>query len=154
MAEESVRISKPRRWDVPFSKDMTEADVDLLMKHPPFNRIDESKFPASVPLRGILLNDAQLRRFDDGDIVVREGDYGNSAFVIVTGLVFCGWFLLFFSPGPDARTSGTAEEKLFSICCATLGTTTLPGSAQLWARQGNRDRNRGGKGPRERKEDK
>ena len=49
MAEESVRISKPRRWDVPFSKDMTEADVDLLMKHPPFNRIYEKKFPSSVP---------------------------------------------------------------------------------------------------------
>ena len=64
MAEEPVRISKPRRWDVPFSKDMTEADVELLMKHRPFNRIDESKFPSSAPLRGILLNDAQLRRFD------------------------------------------------------------------------------------------
>jgi Fe-S-cluster-containing dehydrogenase component/CRP-like cAMP-binding protein len=87
MAEEPVRISKPRRWDIPFGKDMTEADVDLLMKHRPFNRIDESKFPASAPLRGILLNDAQLRRFEDGDIIVREGDYGNSAFFIFTGLV-------------------------------------------------------------------
>src|SRR5215472_11891865 len=87
MAEESVRISKPRRWDVPFGKEMTEADVEQLMHKSPFDRIDESKFPSSVPLRGILLNDTQLRHFENGDIVVREGDYGNSAFFIVSGAV-------------------------------------------------------------------
>jgi Fe-S-cluster-containing dehydrogenase component/CRP-like cAMP-binding protein len=86
MAEEPVRISKPQRWDVPFG-DMTEADVELLMQQPPFNRIDGSKFPESVPLWGILLNDAQLRPFENGDIIVREGDYGNSAFFIVSGAV-------------------------------------------------------------------
>jgi Fe-S-cluster-containing dehydrogenase component/CRP-like cAMP-binding protein len=87
MAEEAVSISKPHRWDVPFGKDMTEADVDGLMQQAPFDRIDESKFPASSPLRGILLNDAQLRNFENGDIVVREGDYGNSAFFIVSGAI-------------------------------------------------------------------
>ncbi len=87
MAEEPVRISKPQRWDVPFGNDMTEDEVERLMQQAPFNRIDESKFPSSAPLRGILLNDAQLRRFENGDIVVREGDYGNSAFFIVSGAV-------------------------------------------------------------------
>jgi Fe-S-cluster-containing dehydrogenase component/CRP-like cAMP-binding protein len=87
MAEEPVRISKPQRWDVPFGADMTESDVERLMQQAPFNRIDESKFPSSAPLRGILQNDAQLRRFEKGDIVVREGDYGNSAFFIVSGTV-------------------------------------------------------------------
>ena len=87
MAEEPVIISKPRRWDIPFGKEMTEGDVELLMQQPPFDRIDSSKFPSSVPLWGILLNDAQLRRFENGDIIVREGDYGNSAFFIVNGAV-------------------------------------------------------------------
>ena len=87
MAEEPVRISKPQRWDVPFGEDMTEARVERLMQQAPFNRIDESKFPSSAPLRGIFLNDARLRRFEDGDIVVREGDYGSSAFFIVSGAV-------------------------------------------------------------------
>jgi Fe-S-cluster-containing dehydrogenase component/CRP-like cAMP-binding protein len=66
---------------------MTEGDVELLMQQPPFDRIDSNKFPSSVPLWGILLNDAQLRRFENGDIIVREGDYGNSAFFIVNGAV-------------------------------------------------------------------
>ncbi len=87
MAEEQVRISKPQRWDIPFGEDMTEARVERLMQQAPFNRIDESKFPSSAPLRGIFLNDARLRRFEDGDIVVREGDYGSSAFFIVSGAV-------------------------------------------------------------------
>jgi Fe-S-cluster-containing dehydrogenase component/CRP-like cAMP-binding protein len=87
MAEESVRISRPQRWDVPFGKDMTEGDVERLMQQAPFNWIDQRKFPASIPFRGILLNDAQLRRYENGDIVVREGDYGNSAFFIVSGAV-------------------------------------------------------------------
>jgi Fe-S-cluster-containing dehydrogenase component/CRP-like cAMP-binding protein len=87
MAEEPVSISKPQRWDVPFGEDMTEARVERLMQQAPFNRIDESKFPSSAPLRGIFLNDARLRRFEDGDIVVREGDYGSSAFFIVSGAV-------------------------------------------------------------------
>ena len=87
MAEETVRISKPQRWDIPFGEDMTEARVERLMQQAPFNRIDESKFPSSAPLRGIFLNDARLRRFEDGDIVVREGDYGSSAFFIVSGAV-------------------------------------------------------------------
>ena len=87
MAEESVRISRPQRWDVPFGKDMTEGDVERLMQQAPFNWIDQRKFPSSAPFRGILLNDAQLRRFENGDIVVREGDYGNSAFFIVSGAV-------------------------------------------------------------------
>jgi Fe-S-cluster-containing dehydrogenase component/CRP-like cAMP-binding protein len=87
MAEEPVRISKPQRWDIPFGEDMTEARVERLMQQAPFNRIDESKFPSSAPLRGIFLNDARLRRFEDGDIVVREGDYGSSAFFIVSGAV-------------------------------------------------------------------
>ena len=80
-------MSKPRRWDTPFGEGMKETDVEFLLQQAPFNRIDAGKFPSSVPLRGILLNDAQLRRFENGDIVVREGDYGNSAFFIVGGAV-------------------------------------------------------------------
>src|SRR6202165_2054244 len=87
MAEEPVRISKPQRWDVPFGEDMTEARVERFIQEAPFNRIDEIKFPPAAPLRDIFLNDARLRRFEDGDIVVREGDYGSSAFFIVSGAV-------------------------------------------------------------------
>jgi len=84
---EAIRaeFQKPERWDVPFGDQMTEADVDRLMAVPPFSLMDETKFPASAPLRGILLNDSRIQRYTPGAIVVREGDYGNSAFFVQSG---------------------------------------------------------------------
>ena len=66
---------------------MTEDAVDRLLAMAPFSAMDPKRFPPTIPLRGILLNDAAMRRFDRGDIIVREGDYGNSAFLIVVGAV-------------------------------------------------------------------
>jgi len=47
--------------------------------------MDEAAFSKNVPLRGILKNDCRLIEFSKGDIIVREGDYGSSAFLIVDG---------------------------------------------------------------------
>jgi Fe-S-cluster-containing dehydrogenase component/CRP-like cAMP-binding protein len=80
-------ISRPQRWDVPFSESMAEADVDRLLTIAPFSTVDPSRFPESIPFDGILLNDARLRAFAPGDIIVREGDYGNSAFFVLSGSV-------------------------------------------------------------------
>jgi Fe-S-cluster-containing dehydrogenase component/CRP-like cAMP-binding protein len=93
MAEELISIKRPARWDVPFwqeisegqAREMTAADVDRLMALPLFSRMDPARFPAATPLRDILLNDARLRGIKKGDIVVRQGDYGNSAFIILSG---------------------------------------------------------------------
>ena len=81
------RAAAPERWDKPFSPDMSEVDVDLLLAHPLFVSTQPGRFPASIPLRGILKNDARLRRFQQGEIIVRQGDYGHSAFVILDGAV-------------------------------------------------------------------
>jgi len=80
-------IERPQRWDVPFGPDMTEADVDRLLSIEPFKSIDPLKFPESTPLRGIMLNDTRIARFKSGDLVVREGDYGHSAFLVLSGKV-------------------------------------------------------------------
>jgi Fe-S-cluster-containing dehydrogenase component/CRP-like cAMP-binding protein len=87
VATEPVGISRPQRWDVPFGPEMTDEDVDRLLLLPPFNRIDPRHFLPSLPLRGILLNDCRMRRYDEGDIIVRGGDYGNSAFYVISGAV-------------------------------------------------------------------
>lgn len=87
MEDTPLSIPRPARWDVPFGPEMTEADVDRLLEVPPFSRIDPKCFPAKIPLKGILANDARLVRYLPGDIVVREGDWGNSAYFILTGAV-------------------------------------------------------------------
>jgi Fe-S-cluster-containing dehydrogenase component/CRP-like cAMP-binding protein len=87
MSEPTATISRPQRWDVPFDNKMDAAVVDRLLGIAPFSRIDPANFPQSTPLRDILLNDTSLRSFRRGELIVREGDYGNSAFFIISGSV-------------------------------------------------------------------
>jgi Fe-S-cluster-containing dehydrogenase component/CRP-like cAMP-binding protein len=47
--------------------------------------MDPARFPKRTPLRDILRNDTRLRRFRRGEIIVRQGDYGTSAFLILSG---------------------------------------------------------------------
>ncbi|MDB6115332.1 MAG: hypothetical protein JWQ83_841 [Lacunisphaera sp.] len=81
------RHAAPERWDSPFSEEMGDGDVDGLLAHPLFVSTDPARFPASIPLRGILKNDARLRKYSRGEIIVRKGDYGHSAFMILDGTV-------------------------------------------------------------------
>ena len=64
---------------------MTELDVERLLEIPEIAAVEESKFPSHCPLRGILKNDARIIKYSAGDIVIREGDYGNSAFLVLGG---------------------------------------------------------------------
>ena len=77
--------SRPQRWDEPFGADMTDADVERLLSVPEIKAIEAEKFPSRISLAGILRNDSRIVRYKVGDIVIREGDYGNSAFLILKG---------------------------------------------------------------------
>ncbi|HEY1662582.1 MAG TPA: cyclic nucleotide-binding domain-containing protein [Verrucomicrobiae bacterium] len=78
-------LERPHRWDVPFGPGMTETDVERLFATVPFRDMDAAKFPKRTPLRDILRNDTRLLRFRKGEIIVRQGDYGTSAFLILNG---------------------------------------------------------------------
>jgi len=78
-------IARPQRWDAPFGPEMADADVERLSALPEFASIDADAFPKHTPLEGILRNDTRIVRYHPGDIIVREGDYGNSAFLVVNG---------------------------------------------------------------------
>ena len=83
----AVLIQRPRRWDNPFSADMTDANVDEILGIELFSNMDAEKFPASTPLRDIIRNDMCIRHYRGGDIVIRAGDYGTSAFIVMSGKV-------------------------------------------------------------------
>ena len=82
MSEFEIAVARPQRWNDPFGE-MTEQDVDALLRVEPFRSIDASTFPPSLPLRGILLGDTRICKYEPGDVIVREGDYGNSAFLVL-----------------------------------------------------------------------
>jgi len=85
MPPTSPTVERPQRWDAAFDPAMTEADVDHLLAIPPFNQMNPEKFPRRTPLREILKHDTSIRRYRIGEIIVRQGDYGTSAFLILSG---------------------------------------------------------------------
>ncbi len=80
-------VERPQRWDVAFDPAMTDADVDRLLALPPFSDMPAEQFSKRTPLREILRNDTSIRRYRKGEIIVRQGDYGTSAFMILSGTV-------------------------------------------------------------------
>lgn len=82
-----MSADRPNRWDVPFDVNMSEEMVNRILLEEPFRSLDETRFPKALPLRGILKNDSRVLSYNRGDVVVREGDYGSSAFFILKGKV-------------------------------------------------------------------
>jgi Fe-S-cluster-containing dehydrogenase component/CRP-like cAMP-binding protein len=74
-------IKRAGRRDYPFSDDM-ERHADRLLATEPFASMDRQRLPK---LREILLHDTRLRAFKKGEIIVRQGDYGTSAFMVLAG---------------------------------------------------------------------
>ncbi len=82
-----IALPRPRRWDEPMDPLMSDSDVAYLRSRQPFASLDPAAFPRSTPLEGILKNDCRLRRCEPGEVIVREGDYGSSAFLVLSGCV-------------------------------------------------------------------
>lgn len=87
MSTTSSLVNRPQRWDAPFGESMTDADVAELLCLAPFRHMDSARFSASLPLAGILKNDARIVTCRDDEMIIREGDYGSSAFLILDGTV-------------------------------------------------------------------
>lgn len=101
----SVIPTKPKRWDQPFSNEMNDATVDAVLAYEPFKPIkleyDECRrrgdqiAPVILKkaerkmqkLRDLIRYDCSLRRCRSGEILIREADYGTSAFFILKGAV-------------------------------------------------------------------
>ena len=102
------QISRPQRWDNPFDGNLTDDDVEYILNLPLFKGMDAEQFPNHLPLSGIVKNDMRLGVCQRGDILVREGDYGNSAFLVLDGKV-----TVILPPGLSDLARGESQaEKL------------------------------------------
>ncbi len=84
MVNTSVFIHKPVRDDARFGPEMTEEALSRLLSLEFFQDLDPARLDM---LRDLLRRDARLVRYKRGDIVLREGDYGNTAYLILNGNV-------------------------------------------------------------------
>ena len=78
---------RPQRWDAAFDLQVTDAEVSRLLSVPPFSGMLPENFPARLSLRDILKHDTRIKRYRRGEIVVRAGDHGTSAFLVMSGQV-------------------------------------------------------------------
>ena len=114
MAEESI-FKRAGRRDWPFSDD-TAQHLERLLATSPFSEMDPQRLPK---LREILLLDTKVRIFKKGELIVRQGDYGTSAFMMLAGRA-----RVVLSPELPERMIGrreTARKPFFRLM------------AQLWA---------------------
>lgn len=80
-------IKRQQQREKLFDEHMRDADVEQLLRIRPFKAMDASLFPSQNSLHKILKTDTRIRRFDAGEVIVRQGDYGDSAFLILAGAV-------------------------------------------------------------------
>lgn len=106
----TIAIQRPQRWDVPFGGVMTDEVADRVLETPIFQAIDANQFPASKSLRDIIRNDTKVTRYRRGDIIVRDGDYGSSAFVILQSEV-----RVLLDPEGNREISGRREPNKGSL---------------------------------------
>lgn len=80
-----IVVQRPKRWDNPFDSELSDAAVDRIMDLDLFRNMDTTKFSDKVTLRDIVRNDTRVQRYKAGDIIVRTGDYGTTAFLVISG---------------------------------------------------------------------
>lgn len=73
-------------FDVPMSPNMSSRRLKWLAKHPIFQDL-QPVFRDSPRFEKLLRTHTRMVDCEEGDIVVREGDWGNSAFIVLTGEV-------------------------------------------------------------------
>lgn len=122
LAELTRQAGKPDRWDEPLDPLMTDEDVDGLLTVEPFSGMKQEKPSDLSKLRGILKGDTAIRDYLPGGIVVRRGDYGTSAYLVLEGEVE-----VVLKPHIDPKLLGRAETGKKKGFASRL--------AQLWSNQ-------------------
>ena len=80
-----LRIDRPERADNPFDPEFPSDLLARLLTLSPFRDMNPDNFPKRQPLQALLRNDTRLRAFRRGEIIMRAGDYGSSAFMVIRG---------------------------------------------------------------------
>lgn len=105
MTVKSVEVERPDRWDHPLSASMRIEDVDWLLSQPPFCLMDQERFARNTPLADVLLNDSRLLHLQPGDVIFREGSYGGTAYLVLSGNVRIFLTQLLAQSAPTTRSS-------------------------------------------------
>ena len=99
-------VKRPKRWDQPFDDAMGNKQVERVLASPHFRQMQANNFPKAMQLEDIIRNDCRIRRFERDQLVVRAGEYLNSAFLILSGEA-----VMISPPGIDPSVWGHISNK-------------------------------------------
>ena len=120
-----VEIERPARWDLPLDPEMLTRDITWMLEQPPFSKMNRDAFPSHSPLEDVIRNDCRILRFEPGDIVIREGDYGGRAYLVLRGTVRAFLESLWQSSG--VRTDTNPASWLKKLISTFGQSNKLPG---------------------------
>ena len=101
-------MPRPDKEDQPFGEDMTDAEVKRILSLPALKVINKEKSSGVARLEKILKIHSRVMRYEPKGIVIREGDYGNSAFFVMSGEVCVAWGI-----PPESLGRRTLQKKNF-----------------------------------------
>jgi len=91
-------IASKKRWSEPLG-DMSPSDISEVLETDLFRRLcpdPESarrvlfeSFGTAVSIYGIIENDTCIHTCEKGEIIIRKGEYGSSAFYLIHGKLNC-----------------------------------------------------------------
>jgi Fe-S-cluster-containing dehydrogenase component/CRP-like cAMP-binding protein len=86
-----TQIRRPRKWDQAFSADLDETEISAVLEQEPFKSMLQEKTSSSSGAKNkifdILKNEARVTDFKPEELIVRQGDYGATAYFIISGEV-------------------------------------------------------------------
>lgn len=125
MSSAIAGTERPDRWTHPLSADMTDRDVAWLLEQEPFCALNPERFAADASLHDILRHDARLVQLQPGEFVFREGQYGGTAFLVLSGNVriFISRLLL---PGSVTPSKSSTRDWLGALRRVLGGEPTKP----------------------------
>ncbi len=86
-SSDQIAIDRPVRWDHPLDPEMLQRDIRWMLDQPPFSEMNPDVFPSHSSLEDVIRHDCRILRYEPGDVIVREGDYGGSAYLVLRGSV-------------------------------------------------------------------
>jgi len=115
-----ANVVRPKRWENPFDPEISESDIEKILDLPLFRKIDRTGFPATGSLRDIVANDTRILNYRRGDIIVRQGYYGNSVFIVIKGTI--------------RRVAGPEGERVLAPRRVARRLSWFRALAQIWWR--------------------
>jgi len=85
-------------------------DIESVLAFDLSDKLEEPRLPDNNPLIDIIYKHTRLVKYKKGDIIIRDGDYGNSAFFIASGKVG-----VIFPPGLQEKQLGHVSDQKMSL---------------------------------------